>query len=113
MIARVHHLRQSIYPVKMSLVIHDDPEAAHRHVFPGEKCNLKGYGAVMIPDGPRFFVFLKPNANPSVVAHEAFHMTVDVMEWCGFTVTKNHEPAAYLCGWIVQRIHAELARAKS
>lgn len=37
-------------------------------------------------------------------------MTVDVMEFCGFKVTKNHEPAAYLCGWIAGRVCKEIAK---
>lgn len=107
---KIHRLRQSIYPVKMAVVICDDLDAAHRSVFPGEKCDLSGYGAVMIPRGKHYFILIKPDASESTVAHESFHMTVDVMEWCGFKVTKNHEPAAYLCGWIAGKVHKAILK---
>lgn len=106
---KIHRLRQSIYPVYMYVVVHSDISAAHMEVF-GEEFHLAKCGGLLVSNGSRFYIFVQPNADADTIAHESFHMTVDVMEWCGFKVTKNHEPAAYLCGWIAGKVHKAILK---
>ena len=102
------NLRQSIYPARMSVVVFDDYKLAHKAVFKRDDTN--DHKAVFIADPPKFWVFLYWNLPTDAVAHECCHMTVDVMEWLGFQVGKNHEPAAYLHGWIFGRAHRAMLK---
>lgn len=51
-------------------------------------------------------VFIEPKANINVICHEAFHVTKNVLETAGLTLTDSSEEAyAYLNGWVAEKIH--------
>lgn len=71
------------------------------------------YGAVTFKCGKDgldgFFVLLRPNATPCIVAHEAVHLAHKIMLSRGIkTDPENDEPQAYLVGWLVEQIHYAL-----
>ncbi len=48
-----------------------------------------------------------------LIAHEVFHATLRVFEHIGHHTTPDgSEPAAYLAGWITERIYTDLAAMK-
>lgn len=53
-------------------------------------------------------IWLSYDASPGVVAHEAFHATVNILNDYGLTLSKDSEEAyAYLQQWMVNRILKE------
>lgn len=45
--------------------------------------------------------------NHQLIAHEVFHVTHRILEYNSVTFsTENHEPFAFLCGWITGWVYA-------
>jgi hypothetical protein len=55
------------------------------------------------PDGSYSYLFLRFNANPSVIAHEAWHCIRRMMVYCGAEL--ENEVVAYHLGYLVGFIH--------
>lgn len=63
--------------------------------------------------GSKFIMFLRPNATPDTVTHECFHLAAHVYEWMGAsigTAPEEHEPFAYLLGWVATEANKALAK---
>lgn len=53
-----------------------------------------------------FYLFLKPQAELKVVAHEVFHATHRILEWASVFFNEcNHECAALLNGYLMDNIY--------
>jgi hypothetical protein len=84
--------------------------AMHNDKF-GAEDEITGYGGMVSTDGNGTFgIFFEPaSLNRKIIAHEVFHLTHRIMEWIGDTFSEDHhEPAAYLCGYLTERVY-ELA----
>jgi hypothetical protein len=58
-------------------------------------------------------VFIEPKANINVICHEAFHVTKNVLDTAGLTLTESSEEAyAYLIGWVAEKIQKEICKNK-
>lgn len=100
-----------IYPAKLKLVVAASIEAARydfRDVF-GQSTS-ENYNGMCAYLGPNFGLFFAADRlTHKTIAHEIFHATGRIMERCGCKLTpENHEPYAYLCGWITNWVYAEL-----
>lgn len=63
-----------------------------------ERITKKGY--------LKHYMCFNKNVTPSVIAHEAFHVTSLVFQSAGIIPdADNDEPQAYLLGWIVEKCH--------
>lgn len=60
-------------------------------------------------DNHGVFVLLRPDAKPSIIAHEAVHLANYILSHAGVKLDpQNDEPQAYLVGWLVDEIHYAL-----
>lgn len=60
-----------------------------------------------------YFVLLRPDANPKIIAHEALHLSYFILRARDIQVDPdNHEAQAYLLGWIVGQINFALTSKK-
>lgn len=73
--------------------------------------SLKGIGACAFPypkkcGRTRYFIIVRNDVTPSVIAHEALHTVNSIMHdrWIKSDLD-NDEPQAYLLGWIVKQCH--------
>ncbi len=74
------------------------------------------YYGMAIPEigTDRYHVLLnKKLLDINTIAHEAFHISYEILESLGIEVSKeNDEPLAYLLGYIVEEIYGMILKAK-
>lgn len=80
--------------------------------------NVNGYDGFAFPDKKkngvnRYTVFIKPNATPSVIAHEIVHVVNALYIDSGIQLDRhNDEHQAYLTGWFTAEIYKALKKKK-
>jgi hypothetical protein len=69
------------------------------------------YEARVLFEKNMMVLYIKPQASPEIVAHEAVHIANHTFKNCGIRIdVDNDEPQAYLIGWIVKQISNTLKR---
>ena len=86
----------------------DIPKSARKYAAVREHADdLDGEAATIDADGGGF-IFLKPRAPLSVIAHEAWHAVKDMLDYVEAPL--DHEFTAYHLGYLTQEIYDFLYR---
>jgi hypothetical protein len=109
---RTRVLDLSPYQVRVLVVVGDDFDAV-RDVFEGElgtRFNQDGFAeslgrTLTWPDGLPRAVWLRSQADPAIIAHEAFHVVSGCLEQRGLSLCQGSEEAyAYLLEKVVREL---------
>jgi hypothetical protein len=105
-----YSFRVPLYLSKVKLVVTDDIYRAQRR-FGMEPSSGSFYG-MSLYKGNQFAILLNQEARAlsyDTVAHECFHVTSRIMELVNTKLTpENHEPYAYLNGFIAGKVFGKL-----
>lgn len=98
-----------IYGALVWIVVDKDILAARKkfnHLF-GEY-GSDNWDALCCYNGRGYFgLFFKPSSKCTreVIAHEIFHLTHHILEWCSIEWTPHHhEHGALLCGYLTEKV---------
>ena len=87
----------------------DDPYNASKKFFNCDNEDLKGCKAATLTNQAYnnvYHVVLSSIATDGSIAHECLHVVNLIFEHAGITPDlRNDEPAAYLIGWLVDRVY--------
>ncbi len=97
-----------IYDVHLLVCACDDP-LKRRKVYDPVFGEYEGSSFSGLCDGSgrgHFAIFIKASAlDQNTVAHEVFHLTHRIMEYCGCNFDEDHhEQAAYLNGYLMELV---------
>lgn len=116
MMQRIHQFRLPIYAGRVIFVVCTDiVKTRSRYSATFGPYDASTCAALSCYDHKgKFAIFLKGHAvTHELVAHEIFHLTHRIMEYCGHEITEHHhEPHAYLCGFLSERLYAKLKQWK-
>lgn len=105
----LHHLQ--IYNFRLVVGVYDSEPRMCKLVHPwvGD-ITLKGFAGSVAYQGRSLCILLhRPSLCHEVIAHECFHATHRIMEWCGARMhKKEHEAHAHLCGAISEIVYCDL-----
>ena len=99
-----------IYDVEVVVIVTNDIPAAYQREFGFEIDDTRG--ACLGYHGRKFGLFFEPKfARKGVIAHEIFHLTHRILEKCSCNFDSgHHEPGAYLCEWLTEKVYAVLEK---
>lgn len=96
--------RVPIWNVFLHVYVDKDPAAARvkANALFGEWSPDDKFQALASWNGPEFGIFFHPRPPMETVAHEVFHVTHRIMEYCSANFdSEHHEQGAYLMGWLM------------
>lgn len=106
-----------IYGATLYLVVTEDIPKAYRRLKPftpdpdgigngAAKCVSNNTGSFAL-------LFMPYALDINTMGHEVFHLTNFIMQWAGVPFTwDEHEPAAWLHGYLVELVCGELVKVK-
>lgn len=96
------------YGATVYVIVSDNPVRAYKSKRWHKMFGINGmdkFHALTVRAGPTFGLFLPSGANAGTIAHEVFHLTHRILEYCDVKFDKdNHEPAAYLHGHLIDKV---------
>lgn len=98
-----------VFDVTVVLIVTSDIPAAYKKEL-GEEIEDTAMALVAVT-GKTFCMFLEPEAasRPEVIAHEVFHLTHRILEFCEMNFdAEHHEVGAYLCEYLTKTVHHTL-----
>jgi len=116
---KVQNIKIPIYFGILRVVVSNDLKEAERALKLDVDDASIGFDSYVLNTSPKtglssYTVIIKPNATPSIVAHEAFHVMSMIFKDRGIAYdTDNDEPAAYFLSWLVESIFKAIKTVKS
>jgi len=116
----IRKLRAPVYKSGLWVVVSDNLSKSidvvedivdHRIIPKSDRASTKAYTyAYEDHEGKyKILIFVKQNAKPGVVAHEASHAVKILLHWHGMKPSyTNDEHEAYLLEWVVDQIHTTM-----
>ena len=109
----VYNFRLPIFdPCNVWLVVTDHVGHARsqRDKVLGRGNGVDYHGLSCWDEKGKFFLFFQRTAiDHQLIAHEVFHATHRMLEYCCHNLTPNaHEPHAYLCGFLTATVYRKL-----
>ncbi len=103
-----------IYDQSLELVVTKKLKWAERNRQKAFRINPgSGLGAVIYRKWRFALILEKDKISHELIAHEVFHATHRIMEYLGDKFTRrNHEPYAYLLGYLTREIYIQLCNWK-
>ena len=106
-----------IYDVEVMIVVSDTVaehvEAAKKHLGGNYGEGDFGTASSMFKDHRFASFFLRSKLTHGHIAHELFHNTIRILNYCGVKLKKdNHEAQAYLNDYLHRRLYQMLAAHK-
>lgn len=91
-----------MYSVNIIAIFSSSAMKQYNRLF-NYKDDSNGFICDYISDSGELVVFFEDDADISVIAHEALHLTNRIFKWIGHKIdVKNDETSAYLLGYIVK-----------
>lgn len=104
-----------IYDVDLLIVVSNtvDAHVAGAKAYLGGSFSAADFGSASSMYGDDKFAsfFLRRKLTPGHIAHELFHNTIRILDYCGVKPeTNNHEAFAYLNDYLHRKVYALLRR---
>lgn len=108
-----HILKIPIYYETLQISVTEDFNEAvkknHKGIDFKKYGDLNRYGALVWDESKDIELYITPDADASIIAHETVHIVNEVFKRTGMKLDyDNDEAQAYLTGWIVKEIHKVL-----
>jgi hypothetical protein len=114
-VEHVHNFRLPIFDAANIWIIATDDIQASRRAREGVLGSIDSSqytGLCSWDNRGKFFLFFTIKClDHSLIAHEVFHLTHRILEYCEASYHPQHSEAhAHLCGWLTNVVYQDLAR---
>ncbi len=103
-----------LYRSKLKLVVTDNVRVARNNYSDAFGPYDAGHCDAIVSWNRRnqfLLIFDRRKITHGIIAHEIFHLTHNIMEFIGHELTNDaHEPHAYLCQEIAERVYGAMER---
>ncbi len=96
--------------LRFKIMVSDDIGETVRRITESRE-EQDDYAAIVLSQAESFWLIFSTDCpiTHNTVAHEVYHVVGRIGEYVGFTPSKdNHEPYAYLQGWVAQKVYDQL-----